>query len=175
MESITYFTAQNIFFLRQGIDVLREMSDEVYSCNDHDCFASGIGRHFRHVLDLYRCFVEAEDGRIDYDTRQRDPRVECDRLFAISVAEALAEGLEALARDHADELDIEIEVSSNEGENPSGVNPWCGSTLVRELQYLASHTVHHFALIAIILKLQGGNPPPEFGVAPSTLRYERSG
>ena len=174
MESITYFTQQNVFFLRQGIDVLQDVSDKVYSCNDHDCFASGIGRHFRHILDLYRCLVEIKDGRVDYDSRQRDPRIETDRLSAIGAAENLADRLEGLARVFADKPDLEIEVSSNEGENPSGVSPWCSSSLVRELQYLASHTVHHFALIAIILKLQGGKPPSEFGVAPSTLQFEKT-
>jgi hypothetical protein len=31
--------------------------------------------------------------------------------------------------------------------------------------------VHHYALIALILRLQGFNPAAEFGVAPSTLQH----
>jgi hypothetical protein len=42
---------------------------------------------------------------------------------------------------------------------------------VRELQFLLSHTVHHYALMALILRLQGFNPAAEFGVAPSTLQH----
>jgi hypothetical protein len=49
----------------------------------------------------------------------------------------------------------------------------CASTVARELQFLLSHTVHHYALIALILRLQGFEPGEEFGVAPSTLAHWR--
>jgi len=39
------------------------------------------------------------------------------------------------------------------------------------LQVLSSHTVHHFALIAMTLRLHGVEMEPGFGMAPSTLRY----
>ena len=48
---------------------------------------------------------------------------------------------------------------------------WARSTVERELQVLLSHTVHHYALIAVALRLHGLEVDPEFGVAPSTLRY----
>ena len=41
----------------------------------------------------------------------------------------------------------------------------------RELQVLSSHTIHHFALIAMTLRLHGIEMDPDFGMAPSTLRY----
>jgi hypothetical protein len=41
----------------------------------------------------------------------------------------------------------------------------------RELQYLLSHTIHHYAIIGSILRAQGVEPGPDFGVAPSTLRH----
>ena len=48
------------------------------------------------------------------------------------------------------------------------------STVGRELQYLLDHTIHHYAIIAIILKAQSITVPEEFGVAPSTLKYWES-
>ena len=45
------------------------------------------------------------------------------------------------------------------------------SSISRELQVLSSHTVHHFALIAITLRMHGVEMDPDFGMAPSTLRY----
>ena len=45
------------------------------------------------------------------------------------------------------------------------------STLARETEFVHSHTVHHYALIAAKLKSVGIEVPDEFGVAPSTLRY----
>jgi hypothetical protein len=47
---------------------------------------------------------------------------------------------------------------------------WAASSLARELQFTLSHTVHHYALIALILRLQGFAPPADFGVAPATLQ-----
>ena len=49
--------------------------------------------------------------------------------------------------------------------------PWSTSSVERELQFLSSHTVHHYALIAVILRLNGVQPEEGFGVAPSTQRY----
>ncbi len=47
------------------------------------------------------------------------------------------------------------------------------STVGRELQFLVSHTVHHFAIIAVMHSSQGIELPPDFGIAPSTLKYQR--
>ncbi len=172
MEQLSYFVAQNVSFLHQGVDLLETMTDTVYSCSGHECFSSGIGRHFRHVLDLYRCFVEMDGNRVDYDSRQRDVDIESDRAAAIASVRKMAMALEDLADRYSGQPDLEIEVSSNEGRNEGHISPWCRSSLVRELQYLASHTIHHYALVAMIFRLQGGNPPKDFGVAPSTLLYE---
>ena len=57
---------------------------------------------------------------------------------------------------------------------PAGSRPtWSATSVVRELQFLASHTVHHYAVIAAMLRPQGVEPGDDFGVAPSTLQYER--
>ncbi len=55
---------------------------------------------------------------------------------------------------------------------------WSRSTLKRELQFLVSHTVHHFALIRALLGGSGIDPGESFGLAPSTAaarRLEASG
>ena len=54
-------------------------------------------------------------------------------------------------------------------EVPEG--QWPESTLERELYVLVSHTIHHYALVAVLLRTLGVDPGPEFGVAPSTLRH----
>jgi hypothetical protein len=46
------------------------------------------------------------------------------------------------------------------------------SSVGRELQALSSHTIHHFALIAIALRVHGLEVDPDFGMSPSTLRYQ---
>jgi hypothetical protein len=51
--------------------------------------------------------------------------------------------------------------------------PWTHSSARRELQFLLSHTVHHYALIAMICRQYGVGVEEDFGVAPSTLKYRR--
>ena len=174
MHQLEYFIIQNIFFLDQGIQLLEGMSNEVYAQNGHEYFSSGVGKHIRHVLDLYRCFVDAEDDVVDYDARQRNPRIESDRLYAVQEARSIIKGLKSLGRRYENQGLRVIKVNSNEGENTEGISPWCTSSVARELQYIVSHTIHHFALIAMIYQLQGGHPPKDFGVAPSTLLYEKN-
>jgi len=52
-----------------------------------------------------------------------------------------------------------------------GERGWVFSNLARELQFLASHTVHHYALIALTLTALGVPVDADFGMAPSTLRH----
>ena len=51
---------------------------------------------------------------------------------------------------------------------------WCASTGRRELQFLLSHSVHHYAIIAMICGQHEIEVPEGFGVAPSTLKYRES-
>jgi uncharacterized damage-inducible protein DinB len=41
----------------------------------------------------------------------------------------------------------------------------------RELVFLASHTIHHMAIIGMLAEQAGVEVGAEFGVHPSTLRY----
>jgi hypothetical protein len=162
----------NILFLRQGIDLLGQLSDEMYVKAVAPYAASGVGKHIRHNLDHYETFLAGlPSGSIDYDSRQRDPQVETDRRYAIQKMLSIISRLEAL---EAKSLDRAISVKMNEGEEKAEASSRSQSTIRRELQFLLSHTVHHYALIAIILKIQGFDCNEDFGVAPSTLKYQRS-
>jgi uncharacterized damage-inducible protein DinB len=44
------------------------------------------------------------------------------------------------------------------------------TTRRRELAFVISHTVHHQALIAVLVALAGGEIPEAFGLAPTTPR-----
>jgi hypothetical protein len=56
---------------------------------------------------------------------------------------------------------------------PDATPDWRCSSLGRELQFLSSHTTHHYALIKLLLDDTGVGLGPEFGVAPSTLAWQR--
>lgn len=163
----------NIGFLQQGILLMKALSDEMYRHNDYTSYGSGVGKHIRHILDHYLSLLKGLEGKIDYDDRERDTRLEEDRLYTIAKTQEIVEGLAALLS-QPDKVNATALVNSNEGEHPAGDIPWSLSTVKRELQYLLSHTVHHYALIALILRIQGFQTPKEFGVAPSTLKYQKS-
>ena len=160
----------NIFFLKQGIELLKDLTDELYTGNGM-YNKSGIGRHFRHIIEHYFSFNSLSDQTIDYDDRERDERLETQRRYMISELERVADELEKFKKE-PELLDVPIKVRSNEGIGQEN-SPFSTSTLRRELQFLISHTVHHYALIGLILKTMGYQPDPDFGVAPSTLRYEQ--
>jgi uncharacterized damage-inducible protein DinB len=160
--------AQNVAVLEQGLEVYSRLSTELYTGVPEGLTPSGVGGHFRHIHDYYRCFLrDADGGRVDYDRRERDPRFEVDLEHA---AAEFARTLEALRdlRDGDAELVVKMDAED------VGPSAWSRSTVARELRFLLSHTIHHYALIAMILKVQGFDCGPGFGVAPSTLKYWES-
>jgi uncharacterized damage-inducible protein DinB len=162
---------QNIHFLEQGLGLLAAVSDGQFS--DQGLFGqASAGAHLRHVLDAYRCFLLGLDsGLVDYDARERDRRIETDRDFA---AGAIAEVIDRLANLPEPVLERDLRVQVDTAAWEQGKNLWTRSTAARELQFLLSHTVHHYALIALILRGHGHDPGAEFGVAPSTLEYRKT-
>lgn len=162
----------NVRFLRQGLELLESLDDGAFTAPGGAVGQAGVGAHLRHAIDYYRCFLDGlADGRIDYDARQREPRVEADRRAAAeSICEIIA-GLERLRDEDADTpLAVRVDAAAWEGAPVS----WGRSSLARELQFLLSHTVHHYALIAAVLRGQGLEPSEGFGVAPSTLEHRRT-
>jgi uncharacterized damage-inducible protein DinB len=125
----------------------------------------------RHTIDFFRNFLRGlAAGRVDYDARDRDPRLETDRTAAESALLEIIEELRGLdGADAGRPLAVRAEgvvwASPNDG--------WAASSVDRELQVLLSHTVHHFALIALLLRNRGVEPPMDFGVAPSTSAHHR--
>jgi hypothetical protein len=49
------------------------------------------------------------------------------------------------------------------------------STVARELAFVVQHTIHHCALIAVLVEWQGWRVPPGFGLAPSTAAARAAG
>jgi uncharacterized damage-inducible protein DinB len=161
---------RNVEQLRQGAKLVGRLDDRLYAEAPVDGGGAGVGGHLRHCLDFYRCLLRGlETGRVDYDGRDRDTRLETDRQLALETIEEIAGRLERLETDP--ETPLTVRMDEEEGSDGT----WGASSLRRELQFLLSHTVHHYALMALLLRGHGVDPPPEFGFAPSTLRYLRQG
>ena len=91
---------------------------------------------------------------------ETQPAAAAERLVEITTA---FEGL--LGKELPVELMVKMDCGGDE-------IPWQPSTPGRELQFLVSHTVHHFAMIGGICHSLGVEVDKDFGVAPSTLRHQ---
>src|SRR4030095_7767776 len=107
-------------------------------------------------------------GEVNYDKRRRDPAIEYSRETAIHATEEVLDRLRLLSRATLG-LPLRILQAAHgaEREEPQG------SSLGRELLFLVSHTVHHYAIIKLVLDERGVDCDADFGVAPSTLAYRR--
>jgi uncharacterized damage-inducible protein DinB len=156
----------NIRFLLQGVQLIDQLTDAHYTHRAPG--RSPVGAQFRHVLDHYACFLDGLDvGEVDYDQRRRDGAIETDRATAIAAAEGIIERLAGM-EEGATVSTLRVRMNSGGTSADADHAP---STLGRELLFLVSHTVHHFAVIRLLLAEQGVDPGEEFGMAPSTLAH----
>lgn len=157
----------NIHFLEQGIELLQSIDGATYTRKD-ESFGSGIGAHLRHCIDHYESFLgDYRSDCIDYDHRKRDPRIEEDITFASAQLSSIIDRLGQIgAQDVARTIDTKMDCGTPDPE------PVAPSSVKRELQFLVSHTLHHYALIALQLKQQNQQVLPGFGMAPSTVRFQ---
>lgn len=170
MERQQALISHNVAVLDQGRDLVERLGPERYATAGRRAARSGVASHLRHCLDFYGCFLDGvEAGRIDYTVRARDERVERDAPFAAARIAHVASRLDAL---RAREANRDLLVRGEEGPDGSGAE-WTVSSAARELQFLMSHTIHHFAIVAMALRFEGHAVPEGLGVAPSTLAYWR--
>jgi uncharacterized damage-inducible protein DinB len=154
---------ENIAILRQGEELLAGLNDAGYALVMEPLFDSSLGAHIRHNLDHYSCFLDGLDsGRIDYAARRRSPDVERCRLAAIDESTRLRQALGRLQQVPAT---LELVAEGTDRARRTS------TSMERELRFLLSHTIHHYAIVAIICRLQGHAVPAGFGVAPSTLLH----
>lgn len=156
--------------LRQGIYLLESLSPDNYSRRLPVAFNGSIGGHYRHCLDHFSSLLKgAEAELVDYDRRDRDPRLETDPDYAAGFTRRLLGLLETL---HPSSLATPVAVCC-EVSYEHGNSPLTQSTLGRELAYAVAHGIHHFALISIMARLMGAALPAHFGVAPSTVAFNK--
>jgi hypothetical protein len=172
MQALSPVIAANLHCLEQAIELLGRLPQAAFA-RTGERHARTVGPHLRHVLDHYSAFIAGLDAyRVDYDRRERETRLESDLEFAVERMREIVGAL-VLVDEEVMDLPIEIRLESGDSGDPSGApgEPWSHSTVRRELQFLLSHTVHHFALIAMLLERFEISVPEDFGIAPSTLRY----
>ena len=165
METCSELIATNTGLLEQAASLVRRIDDAAFSTSPEGFYPCRVGSHLRHVLEFYDCFLDGlKTLGIDYDARKRDEVLERNRRAAAAKVSSIVRRLgEASMLPEGLALDVRVEGSE--------ANVWLRSSFGRELQVLSSHTIHHFALIALTLRLHGTEVDPNFGISPSTLRF----
>jgi uncharacterized damage-inducible protein DinB len=163
MSDVERLGASCLALLGQARAILADVDAAVFTRTQPG--VGSLGAQVRHCLDFYACLLDGlGTGRVDYDARDRDERLETRPELALARLDALEARLRAALAGAADRP-LRVRV-----DEPEGAAGRAASSLGRELRFLVSHTVHHFAIVGLLLRAAGRPVDPAFGVAPSTLR-----
>ncbi len=156
--------------LQQGIDMAASLAASQFTHRSADLSSDSPGAHLRHHLEHVELLLDGVDAAvIDYDARQRDMRLQTDPEHAAARSRTILTRLRGL-----NEADLERPVRIVQRLDPaSDTSVSTTSTLGRELLFLYSHAVHHYAIVALMLRLQGVQPDAELGLMPSTITWRR--
>lgn len=153
----------NVVVLDQALKVL-----DAHVATPGSDYASHSGPHLRHVIEHYEAFTQnVASYSVDYDTRARDRAPERDLALARTRIVGIQQQLSMLDTEALTEP-IAVHLRGGLGGEENFVS---FSTLARELLFLASHAVHHYALIQLHCKAQGILLGDDFGKAPATVRH----
>lgn len=159
----------NIEIIDQLIDLLNEIDIRVYKDALQPLHLCTVGQHVRHITEFYLCALRGyENGIVDYDARERNILIEIDKDFTVKTLENVKYQLKILQTDR--NLILKSKFGGDETMN-------IPSSFFRELTYLTEHTIHHLAIIKIGLNevYPEIEIPKNFGVAHSTIRYQKLG
>ncbi len=159
-------TNANLRVLHQLKTLAHHLKDEGYTQSLDLLSGNSIGKHYRHIIEFYQCLLGSQ-GIVNYDKRQRSFDLENNADFAVESINTIIATLEK--EPIVDDCNYEADFSDDGGENIK-----VKTSFARELAYNIEHTVHHMAIIQIVVRyyfpqiiLEEG-----FGVAASTLRYQ---
>lgn len=149
-------------------NLLMRMNDEEYSSPLPVLSGNTIGKHVRHILELFEEMIRGiESGCISYDERRRSLDLECAVDAAVNKAHEMMLPLENLQ-------DKPVGLKGN--WSAEDTMPFIIQTSVfRELAYNIEHAIHHMAIIDIAVRsaFPHHQLPQNFGIAPATIRYKQ--
>ena len=165
--SVLQVTAPLAGLLMQLQDLLDSLSDEQYVRQIKVLSNATLGQHTRHIIEFFQELNAGyTSGKVNYDKRKRDYRIETSRACAIA---GLTRVISLLDKEDR-KLTLTIDYS-NDTEELGSVE----TNYSRELVYNLEHTVHHMALLRIgVNAVSTIVLPEEFGVAISTLKHRNA-
>lgn len=148
-------------------DMLELLTDQQYVQQIKLLSNATLGQHTRHIIEFFHeLHTGYAYGKINYDGRKRDYRIENNRACAIETLTTVIASLEK------EEKPLTLAVDYSEG---SGEPVMINTNYSRELAYNLEHTVHHMALLRIgVNAVSTIALPPTFGVAFSTLKHRNA-
>jgi hypothetical protein len=143
------------------IDMLNQLTDDIYSKPCCEISGSSIGSHTRHIIEMFQCLIfNYESGKVNYDERERNLLVESDLKCAIDKIKEL--------KNDFSKPDKKITLNQSVGDKEIQLD----SNYYRELFYNFEHAIHHKALIKVaLLKYNLSIVNGDFGVAQSTIKH----
>lgn len=134
-------------------------------------YAYPVGAHLRHVIEHHEALLfPAVPGVVDYDARARDGELERDPVVAEHRLRRLRE---SLTQGAGAPLTTAVQVHG-QGGLAGEFQLTVPSTFGRELVFVASHAIHHFALLQAHCRQHGIPTGEAFGKAPGTVAHERA-
>ena len=156
--------------LDQMRELITQLRDEEYYHEIDVLSGNTIGKHVRHVLEFFDLLLIGDaEGTINYDQRKHDYLLETNRKIAITKTSLLMDQIDKI------ELGKPLVLQVNYSETTQA--PMSLKTSIdRELAYNIEHAIHHMAIIKIAVTMLFPNVklPADFGIAFSTLRYQKS-
>ena len=155
--------------LRDHLETLRDLvaplPQEFYT-SAPACGSGPIGAHVRHCLDHARALLTSGSAHaLSYDTRLRGTAVETEVRAAVGEIKRLH-----LALDDLNDVDLDRPMLLHSMTRRDGSQVSVMTTFGRELAFVVQHTIHHCAIISLLLEQIGQKVPAGFGYAPSTPR-----
>ncbi len=171
-QNVSDLIQANISALHSAKGIINSIPADKYNHVAAPYFESCLGKHMRHILDHYLCFIrDIESGTVNYEKRNRYARLETDAQYSLTVIDNICRFFDQMRDAPVEDKHVSV-LLCNDMNQPEGAATY--SSLRRELQFLHGHSVHHFALIATMLRFHGISTDRGFGVAPSTLAHEKT-
>ncbi len=147
--------------------ILSQIKENDYKASITQLKGASIGKHVRHVVEFYGCLFLNNNGRsVNYDSRQRNLLLEENLKYT---EDYITEIIDALTRIETNSRMLLISSYQNQSVTME-------SSLYRELSYNIEHTVHHLAIISIVIPTHFPYIilSENFGYADSTIQYLKS-
>jgi uncharacterized damage-inducible protein DinB len=149
--------------LDQLAGAIRLLTNNEYTARDWQSSGS-IGAHVRHCLDHVSALEHGMvTGEVCYDSRERDTSVELDPRLGHSRLRRASARFAAYGNALLEQpLTLRAQIGTD------GTTIRVPSTVGRELAFVISHTIHHSALVAVLLEHADRHVPSRLGLAPTT-------